>query len=149
MVTDPTVGNAAEIFTTKLALCARAWCWGKTRKQKMWNQASAEVNFVFIELPLHRHINLMDVKSSSVSFIQLWHISQTCEGFLNAVYYFFPPHTHIHTSCMCSRYSAVSSPLASAAQQQGERYHHDLTPVSVCPLWSYIISINWHVLRHV
>lgn len=25
MVTDPTVGNAAQIFTAKLALCARAW----------------------------------------------------------------------------------------------------------------------------
>lgn len=25
MVTDPTVGNAAQIITTILALCARAW----------------------------------------------------------------------------------------------------------------------------
>lgn len=30
MVTDPTVRNAAQIITTKLALCARTWSWGKT-----------------------------------------------------------------------------------------------------------------------
>lgn len=40
MVTDPTVRNAAQIVTAKLALCARARHWEKTRKQ---NKSKAEL----------------------------------------------------------------------------------------------------------
>lgn len=80
MVTDPTVGNAAQIFTTKLALCAHTWSWGENRRAEISQCGIKHVQiFILLMLNLDTHKS-EGVKSPNVNSQQVRHISQTCNN---------------------------------------------------------------------